>query len=104
MPLSLRHIVIAAAIATSAGIASAQEVTLRFQHFISPKGAVPAHFMAPWAEKIQADSGGRIEVQSAQKVKTFTVRFEDATYDESPIAMRIHQRWKASCSAACHQG
>ena len=34
--------------------AFAQEVTLRFQHFISPKGAVPALFMTPWAEKIEA--------------------------------------------------
>lgn len=43
--------------------ALAQEVTLRFQHFISPKGAVPALFMAPWAEKIEAESNGRIKVE-----------------------------------------
>jgi len=43
--------------------AMAQDVTLRCQHFISPKGAVPAFFMAPWAEKIEKDSGGRIKVE-----------------------------------------
>lgn len=47
----------------SATAASAQEVTLRFQHFISNKGAVPAHFILPWAEKIEAESNGRIKVE-----------------------------------------
>ncbi len=42
---------------------SAQEVTLRFQHFISPKGSVPEKFMAPWAEKIGKDSNGRIKIE-----------------------------------------
>lgn len=43
--------------------AMAQEVTLRFQHFISPKGAIPARFITPWAEKIEAESDGRIKVE-----------------------------------------
>ncbi len=42
---------------------AAQDVTLRFQHFISPKGAVPSGFMAPWAEKVMAESGGRIKIE-----------------------------------------
>ncbi|MFV2034791.1 MAG: C4-dicarboxylate ABC transporter, partial [Halocynthiibacter sp.] len=46
----------------SAGAAMAQEVTLRFQHFISPRGSVPQYFMRPWADKVQADSGGRIRI------------------------------------------
>ena len=41
----------------------AQEVTLRFQHFISPKGSAPALFMTPWAEKVERESGGRIKVE-----------------------------------------
>ena len=53
----------AIALGLSASFATAQEVTLRFQHFISPKGSVPAYFMAPWAEKVMADSGGRIKVE-----------------------------------------
>lgn len=43
--------------------AAAQEVTLRFQHFVSPMSANPTHFMQPWAEKIEADSDGRIKVE-----------------------------------------
>ncbi len=48
---------------TTAGQVAAQEVTLRFQHFLSPKAAVPIGFMAPWAEKVMADSGGRIKIE-----------------------------------------
>ena len=47
----------------SAVSASAQEVTLRCQHFLPPQGSVPAFFMAPWAEQIEKDSGGRIKVE-----------------------------------------
>ncbi len=50
------------ALATTSG-AFAQEVTLRFQHFVSPKSANPTYFMQPWADKIEADSGGRIKVE-----------------------------------------
>src|SRR6056297_3153292 len=39
------------------------EVTLRFQHFVSPKSANPTYFMRPWAEAIEEQSGGRIEVE-----------------------------------------
>lgn len=54
------------ALATAAMLAlpaSAQEVTLRFQHFVSPASANPTFFMQPWAEKIEKDSGGRIKVE-----------------------------------------
>jgi len=53
----------AVALALTSSAAFAQEVTLRFQHFISPKGAVPQHFMKPWAEKVMADSGGKIKIE-----------------------------------------
>ncbi len=49
--------------AATAWSSMAQEVTLRFQHFISPKGAVPSLFMTPWAEKVMKDSGGRIKIE-----------------------------------------
>ncbi len=51
------------AIGMSATSAIAQDVTLRFQHFISPKGSVPAFFMAPWADKVMEESNGRIKVE-----------------------------------------
>ena len=43
--------------------AQAQEVTLRVQHFLSPQASIPRFFIEPWAEKVEADSEGRIEVQ-----------------------------------------
>ncbi len=43
--------------------ALAQEVTLRFQHFVSPNSANPKHFIEPWAEKVEAESNGRIKVE-----------------------------------------
>ncbi|MDU8911453.1 TRAP transporter substrate-binding protein [Aestuariicoccus sp. MJ-SS9] len=64
----MKHLLISAmagavALGLGASAAVAQEVTLRCQHFLPPQGSVPAFFMAPWAEKIEADSGGRIKVE-----------------------------------------
>lgn len=47
----------------AAATATAQEFTLRFQHFVSPASANPTYFMRPWAEKIEEESQGRIEVE-----------------------------------------
>ena len=44
--------------------AAAQEVTLRFQHFVNPASANPTYFMQPWADAIEAQSGGRIAVEN----------------------------------------
>ena len=52
----------AATFALSAPL-SAQEVTLRFQHFVSPASANPTYFMQPWADAIAEQSGGRIKVE-----------------------------------------
>jgi TRAP-type C4-dicarboxylate transport system substrate-binding protein len=52
-----------AAITTSAVFAQTPEVTLRFQHFVSPNSANPKHFIEPWAKKVEAESNGRIEVE-----------------------------------------
>ena len=46
-----------------AGAASAQEATLRIQHFLSPQASIPKYFIEPWAEKVEADSEGRIAVE-----------------------------------------
>ncbi len=43
--------------------AFAQEVTLRFQHFVSPASANPTYFMQPWADAIEEQSDGRIKVE-----------------------------------------
>lgn len=42
--------------------AAAQEVTLRMHQFLPPQANVPAHILIPWAEKVEADSDGRIKV------------------------------------------
>ena len=46
-----------------AGAAGAQDVTLRVQHFLSPEASIPKFFITPWAEKVEADSEGRIKVE-----------------------------------------
>ena len=43
--------------------ASAQEVTLRVHHFLSDKAPAHSKLLAPWAEQVQAQSGGRIKVE-----------------------------------------
>jgi TRAP-type C4-dicarboxylate transport system substrate-binding protein len=43
--------------------ASAQEVTLRMHHFLPAVSNVHRHFLAPWAQKIQQESGGRLRIQ-----------------------------------------
>ena len=44
-------------------LAQEAEVTLRFQHFVSPNSANPKHFIEPWGEKVEAESNGRIKVE-----------------------------------------
>lgn len=61
------HIFKSAALAATLGLSAttltAQEVTLRFQHFVSPASANPTYFMQPWADAIEEQSGGRIKVE-----------------------------------------
>ncbi|MCL4675972.1 MAG: TRAP transporter substrate-binding protein [Pararhodobacter sp.] len=57
---------IAAAAAFSAVSASAvfaQEVTLRLHQFLPPQANVPVQVLDVWADRIEAESGGRIEIQ-----------------------------------------
>jgi TRAP-type transport system periplasmic protein len=54
----------AAAVALcAASSAFAQEVTLRLHQMLPPQATIPAKALAPWAEKVMADSGGRIKVE-----------------------------------------
>jgi TRAP-type C4-dicarboxylate transport system substrate-binding protein len=43
--------------------ASAQEVTLRLHHFLPAVSNVHRHFLMPWTQKIQQESGGRLRIQ-----------------------------------------
>jgi TRAP-type transport system periplasmic protein len=53
----------AAALATTVLPAQAQTVTLRFHQFLPPQAPIPTKAIAPWAEKVEKESGGRIKVQ-----------------------------------------
>jgi TRAP-type C4-dicarboxylate transport system substrate-binding protein len=54
----------AAAAVAAPGLARAQSpITLRFQQFLPPQAQIPSKAIAPWAEKVQAESGGRLRVQ-----------------------------------------
>ncbi len=64
MKITLKSALVGAvALGATATASFAQEVTLRCQHFLPPKGSTPLYFMAPWAEKVEKDSGGRIKVE-----------------------------------------
>lgn len=43
--------------------ALAADVTLRLHQFLPAQANVPNHILRPWAEKVMAESGGRIEIQ-----------------------------------------
>lgn len=60
--MSLKTLFAAAALGLLSTQTLAQEVTLRFQHFVSPNSANPKHFLAPWAEKVERESLGRIKI------------------------------------------
>ncbi|MDQ7742948.1 TRAP transporter substrate-binding protein [Hydrogenophaga pseudoflava] len=51
-----------AALAT-AGTAMAQTVTLRLHQMLPPQATIPAKAIVPWAQKVEAESGGKIKVQ-----------------------------------------
>ena len=60
---AIRTAALAAILGFTATAGIAQEVTLRFQHFVSPNSANPKYFIEPWAEKVEAESGGRIKIE-----------------------------------------
>lgn len=65
------HLVAVSSVAIVAALSSvpasmpamAQEVTLRVHQFLPAQAPVPKNFIAPWAEKVQTESGGRIKVE-----------------------------------------
>lgn len=59
----LKTAALAAILGITATTGIAQEVTLRFQHFVSPESANPKYFLAPWVEKVEAESNGRIKIE-----------------------------------------
>jgi TRAP-type C4-dicarboxylate transport system substrate-binding protein len=65
---SIRAFAIAAAVSTAGllGMTAssvAQEVTLRLHQFLPPQANVPKLVLDPWADKVEAESGGRIKIE-----------------------------------------
>ena len=58
----------AAALATVAGSAMAQTVTLRLHQMLPPQATIPAKALVPWAQKVEADSGGKIKTSPDGKL------------------------------------
>ena len=63
MKFNLLSLLGAAALAVSAQTALAADVTLRFHQMLPPQATIPAKAIAPWAAKVEKESGGRIKVQ-----------------------------------------
>ena len=41
----------------------AQTITLKLHHFVPPVAPPHATFLAPWAAKVEKESGGRLKIQ-----------------------------------------
>ncbi len=55
---------VAALAATATSTAMAQQtVTLRLHQFLPQQAVIPSKAIVPWAQKVEADSGGRIKIQ-----------------------------------------
>jgi TRAP-type C4-dicarboxylate transport system substrate-binding protein len=63
MLATLRPVLAAAGLVFAATLAHAADVTLRFHQFLPPQAPIPSKAIAPWAQKIEKESGGRIKVQ-----------------------------------------
>jgi TRAP-type C4-dicarboxylate transport system substrate-binding protein len=53
----------AAALALAAGTATAQEVTLRLHQFLPAQANVPRLVLDVWADRVEAESNGRIKIE-----------------------------------------
>ena len=66
MTFNFKRLGLSALVGSALGLASfgalAQEVNLRVHHFLSDKHNTHAKVLAPWAEKIEKESGGRIKM------------------------------------------
>ena len=60
---SLSGGLLAAALLLGGTAAQAQEVTLRLHQFLPPQATIPSQAIAPWIEKVESESDGRIEIQ-----------------------------------------
>ena len=62
MKSTLKALFAAAVVSGAAFSAAAADVTLRLHQFLPPQATIPAKAIAPWAKKVEQESGGRIKV------------------------------------------
>lgn len=61
---SIKSLLLAtSALAAMSIAAHAQEVTLRMHQFLPAQATIPANGLTPWAEKVMAESNGRIKIE-----------------------------------------
>lgn len=63
LKLLVSRLLVVLFLAGSAASAQAADVVLRLHQMLPPQATIPAKVLEPWAKKIEAESGGRIEVQ-----------------------------------------
>jgi len=61
--LAVAAAVSAIGLAGTASVSFGAEVTLRLHQFLPAQAHVPKNVLDPWADKIEAESGGRIEIE-----------------------------------------
>jgi len=56
-------VVVAVLCIGAGGVARAQDITLRLHHLLPQQSVAQVQFLQPWADKVMAESGGRLKVE-----------------------------------------
>ncbi len=59
----LSGIVIGTAFASLSPSAGAQQINLKLHHLLGPKSPAHMHMLAPWAERVEKSSGGKVKIE-----------------------------------------
>jgi TRAP-type C4-dicarboxylate transport system substrate-binding protein len=58
-----RTLLLSIGLLASAAVADAAEVVLRLHQMLPPQATIPSKVLAPWAEKVEKESGGKLVVE-----------------------------------------
>lgn len=61
--IAARASALAVVIAVNAGVAQAQDVTLKVAHFLGPNSVAQKQLLEPWCERISKESSGKLKCQ-----------------------------------------
>jgi TRAP-type C4-dicarboxylate transport system substrate-binding protein len=59
----LAALVVGAALAALASVASAQPITLKLHHFLGPTSPAQVKMLEPWARQVEKNSGGKVKIE-----------------------------------------